>query len=83
MTEVVRQALRERVAREESRRPDPVILERLLEISDRCAARPVLDMRSDDEIAGYDERGGFPALTYRSSSSSRAGLRLPRRAPAR
>jgi len=57
MTEVVRQALRERVAREDNRKPDPVMYERLLEISDRCAARPVRDPRSDDEIVGYDERG--------------------------
>jgi antitoxin VapB len=30
---------------------------RLLEISDRSAARPVLDPRTPDEILGYDERG--------------------------
>jgi antitoxin VapB len=57
MTETVRQALRERLAREENRRPDPVMLEKLLEISERCAARPVLDPRSDEEIVGYDQRG--------------------------
>ena len=32
---------------------------RLLEISERSAARPVLDPRTPDEIIGYDERG-FP-----------------------
>jgi len=30
---------------------------RLLEISDRSAARPILDPRTPDEILGYDERG--------------------------
>jgi len=30
---------------------------RLLEISERSAARPILDPRSPDEILGYDERG--------------------------
>jgi len=36
---------------------DPQWIEKLLRISDRCAARPVLDPRSDDEMAGYDEFG--------------------------
>jgi antitoxin VapB len=31
--------------------------QRLLEISERSAARPLLDPRSADEILGYDERG--------------------------
>ncbi len=30
---------------------------RLLEISKRSAARPILDPRTPDEILGYDERG--------------------------
>lgn len=60
MTEAVRKALRERLAREKRRDPDPVLLEKLMEISERCAARRVLDPRSAEEIIGYDERG-FPA----------------------
>ena len=32
-------------------------MEKLLEISDRCAQRPILDPRSADEIIGYDEHG--------------------------
>ena len=43
--------------REQGARPDPQWIEKLREISDRCAARPVLDARSDDELAGYDEFG--------------------------
>jgi antitoxin VapB len=31
--------------------------QRLLEISERSAARPILDSRTPDEILGYDERG--------------------------
>lgn len=31
--------------------------QRLLEISERSAARPVLDPRTPDEILGYDDRG--------------------------
>ena len=47
----------ERLQREQGARPDPQWIEKLREISDRCAARPVLDARSDDELAGYDEFG--------------------------
>ena len=57
MTEVVRQALRERWTKEKRREADTTLMEKLIEISDRCAARRVLDPRSDDEIVGYDERG--------------------------
>jgi hypothetical protein len=32
-------------------------MEKLREISDYCAALPVLDNRTEDEILGYDERG--------------------------
>ena len=37
--------------------PDPQWIENLREISDRCAARPMLDARSDDELVGYGEFG--------------------------
>ena len=37
--------------------PDTLLLERLREISDRCAARPVVDPRSDDDLVGYDQHG--------------------------
>jgi antitoxin VapB len=60
--EVVREAI-EAKAREagvlpseslQRRKPD---LQKLLEISDRAAALPVLDPREADEIIGYDEHG--------------------------
>ena len=57
LTEAVRVSLRERLEREKRREPDAVIMEKLLEISERCAALPVLDARSDEEILGYDEIG--------------------------
>jgi antitoxin VapB len=57
LTETVRRALRERLQREESAQTDPQWIEKLREISDRCAARPVLDHRSNDELVGYDELG--------------------------
>lgn len=57
MTEVVRQALRDRLVREERRKLSPNVMERLREISDYCASLPVLDHRTEDEILGYDEHG--------------------------
>ncbi len=57
LTDAVRHALRERLAREQRMRPDPLFIEKLLEISNRCAALPVIDSRSDDELIGYDEFG--------------------------
>jgi len=57
LTDAVRHSLRERLERELRMRPDPLFIEKLMEISDRCAALPVLDPRSDDELAGYDELG--------------------------
>ncbi len=57
LTEVVVVALRERLARETGRtRPIP-LREELAAIRARCAALPVLDARTEDEILGYDERG--------------------------
>ncbi|MGQ4599309.1 type II toxin-antitoxin system VapB family antitoxin [Nocardia sp. R6R-6] len=57
MTEAVVIALRERLARETGRaRPVPLRAE-LTAIRHRCAALPVLDDRSAEEILGYDHRG--------------------------
>lgn len=61
LTDAVRHSLRERLEREQRARTGPQWIEMLREISDRCAARPVLDARSDDELAGYDEFG-VPAI---------------------
>ena len=41
-------------ARQVRRKPS---FERMMEISERCAKRPVLDDRTADEIIGYDEFG--------------------------
>ena len=37
--------------------PDTLLLERLREMSDRCATRSVVDPRSDDDLVGYDQHG--------------------------
>ena len=59
MTEAIRTALRERLARERSRRQSGAeqLAAELMAIGRRSAALPVQDERSDDEILGYDELG--------------------------
>ena len=59
LTEAVRRALAERLEREKLRRgkPGKGVGERLNEIALRCAALPDFDVRSPDEIIGYDENG--------------------------
>ena len=55
LTDAVRHSLRERLQREQGARPDPEWIEKLREISNRCASRPVRDARSDVELVGYDD----------------------------
>ena len=58
ITQAVITALRERLTREQ--RKDETIenlVEEIMDIGKHCAALPLLDARSADEIIGYDERG--------------------------
>ena len=59
LTRAIVEALRERLARIEKGRQARrhSLAEELDEIALRCAARPVLDARSAEEIIGYDEAG--------------------------
>ena len=59
LTDAVRTALSERLARENLRRhgKTPGLAARLREIGKHCAALPDLDPRNPDEIVGYDEQG--------------------------
>jgi len=57
LTEAVVVALRERLARTTGRGRATAVREELAEIRRRCAALPVLDPRTPEEILGYDERG--------------------------
>lgn len=50
-------ALQEQLDRLRVKRVDDTLYEDLMAISRRCAALPVLDARSPDEILGYDENG--------------------------
>ncbi len=58
LTQAVIAALRERLAREERKRQrTESIVEDVMAIAAHCAALPLLDALSDDEILGYDEDG--------------------------
>jgi antitoxin VapB len=58
ITMAITVAMRERLEREERKRlSKAALLEEIRAISHHCAALPVLDARSEDEILGYDENG--------------------------
>lgn len=57
ITEVVIEALREKLLREKGKQAPIELKEALLTISKRCAALPDHDIRSADEILGYDDKG--------------------------
>jgi antitoxin VapB len=57
LTETIGRAAQERLLRLRGRRSMPNRLEAVLGVSRRCAALPDLDVRSPEEILGYDQRG--------------------------
>ena len=57
LTETIVVALRERLARETGRTRAVPLTEDLAAIRRRCAALPVLDARTHNEILGYDDTG--------------------------
>lgn len=57
LTDAVLNAIRERLKREETRHKAPSLRRELAKIRARCAALPVLDSRTADEIVGYDQHG--------------------------
>ena len=57
LTEAIINALRERLRRERGRVRPPRLRDEIRAIRQRCAALPVKDYRSPDQILGYDERG--------------------------
>ncbi len=56
-TDAVTKALQERLLRIERERSGRSLADALDEIAISCAARPVLDQRSANDIVGYDEHG--------------------------
>jgi antitoxin VapB len=57
VTTAVRRAAKERLQKVRQRPSGRSLKDDILEIGRRCAALPVLDPRSADEILGYDENG--------------------------
>jgi antitoxin VapB len=58
LTDTIRKALVERLARERLRRGQPSDLaDQLKALGKQCAALPDYDTHSQDEIVGYDETG--------------------------
>ena len=57
LTGAVVTALRERLDRLEKRRRGRSLADQLDEIARRCAAMPILDPRSPEDIIGYDQHG--------------------------
>jgi antitoxin VapB len=57
LTQAVKDALREKLARERDQRGG--LAARLMAIGEECSKLPVLDPRTPDEIIGYDEFGSF------------------------
>lgn len=58
MTQAVIGALRERLARAESKQQSiEGLVEDVMEIGRHCAALPLLDARHPDDIIGYDQNG--------------------------
>lgn len=55
LTQVVKEALREKLERHRDQRAG--LADRLMEIGKRCSQLPVLDPRPADEILGYNEVG--------------------------
>lgn len=58
LTQVVKEALRERLDREKIGLSDQKrLVQRVLRLARRASSRPVLDARSPKEILGYDDFG--------------------------
>jgi len=57
ITEAVTVSLADRLKRQQVQQQSTGLAAKIMEISRRCSALPVLDNRSADEIIGYDEHG--------------------------
>ena len=57
ITEAIRRALEERLARETDRISYARIQSDVRRVQERLESLPVLDARNPDELLGYDERG--------------------------
>ncbi|OGQ08836.1 MAG: hypothetical protein A3G32_06690 [Deltaproteobacteria bacterium RIFCSPLOWO2_12_FULL_40_28] len=58
-TEAIIHSLEDRLQKLRGRKMKDNFVEKIMEISKRCAALPTLDPRTPDEILGYNEKGTF------------------------
>lgn len=57
ITEAVKRSLAERAVKLKAAKREATLVSDIMEIGRRCAALPVLDQRSAEEILGYDKDG--------------------------
>jgi antitoxin VapB len=57
ITEAIKRSLAERAAKLKAAKREATLANDIMAIGRRCAALPVLDARSADEILGYDKDG--------------------------
>jgi antitoxin VapB len=57
ITEAVKRSLAERAVKLKAQKREANLARDVMEIGRRCAALPVIDARSADEILGYDKDG--------------------------
>lgn len=57
ITDIIIEALREKLLREQGKRAPTELKESLLAIGQHCANLPNLDLRTADNILGYDQFG--------------------------
>ena len=59
VTEIILSALKIQYERHCRAKQMPSLYEEVLDIAQRCGNLPAMDMRSPEEILGYDEKGGL------------------------
>jgi antitoxin VapB len=57
LTDAILNSLRERMKRISGRRHTVSLEQQIEAIAKRCAALPIIDKRSEDDILGYDKKG--------------------------
>ena len=59
VTEIILSALKVQYEKQQRAKHAPSLYEEVLDIAQRCGNLPTLDMRSPEEILGYDDQGGL------------------------
>ncbi len=82
ITQAVIVALKERLIREEGRNLPTSLTDELLKIASRCSHLPDLDVRSPEEILGYDQHG-VPSSSSNPPQTSKLSLHDKQSSPAK